>query len=145
MQQGASRRLQALRRAHRRHCEVAGGDGLVYAPPVAHVRGVRHLINGVDNASIQKSAVPASAIDCHKCLVITFTYFLEVYIKVHFSNATVSVWWWRTGKSMFSAAYLTTGNALNRREGKRVKFIRTPSPADMKFPKSRTTGGGEGV
>jgi hypothetical protein len=58
---------------------------LVYAPPVAHVRGVRHLINGVDNASIQKSAVPASTIDRHKRLVITFTYF-EVYIKVHLST-----------------------------------------------------------
>ncbi len=42
--------LQTLRRARRRHCEVAGGGGSVYAQPVAHVRGVRHLINGVDNA-----------------------------------------------------------------------------------------------
>ena len=74
VRQGASRRLRPLCRARRRHCEVAGGDGLVYAPPVAHIRGVRHLINGVDNASIQKSAVPALAIDRHKCLVIMLTY-----------------------------------------------------------------------
>ncbi len=83
----------------------------------------------VDNASIQKSAVPASAIDRHKRLVITFTYF-EVYINT-LLYATVSVWWWRTGKFMFSAAYLTTGNALNRREGKRVKF-RTPLSGEYK-------------